>query len=469
MGRACNQDHWRRTFCRNYTLNLIDMDLKGVNGIKKINLRKGIFAVCGLNGAGKSTVLSFLKDIIGIELNKQDEYKIKGESAEANFKVNGNDFNCFNADGNRLKDKFSEFSATYLDYNSSTSTLKFLEQDNLDELLAQFEEEVYDEKLLRDLSSIVRKQYDFCSATVIEEEEVKIPYFKVVSDDVSYNSLSMGLGEHNIMYLFWTIEKMPKNSLVMLEEPETFLSIHSQASFMDYLAKKADENGIVFIISTHSPYILRQIPKENICILSRYRQSVAATIPTDENKALRVLGLQLPTKGLFIVEDEVGELFLKELLARYEDHILNDYIIENVHGDGEIVTRLKYKTSPKSKYQMIGVFDGDMLGKLDSVLPEFKSRYLFLPVSRAAEVEFQECIASNLEDFSESISKRVDEVVEILSQISGKDHHDCFIDLCNYLHMDKPIVFNKIFDIWCRDAGNQEKIAAFIEEVKSMA
>ena len=42
------------------------VELNGLNNLQEISFSKGITAICGLNGAGKSTIIAAVKDLLGL-------------------------------------------------------------------------------------------------------------------------------------------------------------------------------------------------------------------------------------------------------------------------------------------------------------------------------------------------------------------------------------------------------------------
>lgn len=84
MRSAKVQDYWRKAYKREYKNSILTLDLKGLNNLAEIELSKGVVAFCGLNGAGKSTIISAIKDLVGLSLTSQDvrrvnEHKIEGD------------------------------------------------------------------------------------------------------------------------------------------------------------------------------------------------------------------------------------------------------------------------------------------------------------------------------------------------------------------------------------------------------
>ena len=62
---------------------------------------------------------------------------------------------------------------------------------------------------------------------------------------------------------------MDKDTLLIIEEPETFISITSQTHFANYLGEQMAKKGVKVILTTHSPYILENIRNNNVRIVSR--------------------------------------------------------------------------------------------------------------------------------------------------------------------------------------------------------
>jgi len=156
-----------------------EIDFKGIYGLEKVNIRKGIYAICGLNGAGKSTVISFLKDIIGIELNEFDKKKIANNIVES--KVGKfSDRLVVNIDGKRLKDCVGRDKlGNYIDYKGAEKVLGLLSQDNIEEFLEQFDENELGKEHVDELSYLVGKSYEEIKITIIEDDDISILYYKV--------------------------------------------------------------------------------------------------------------------------------------------------------------------------------------------------------------------------------------------------------------------------------------------------
>jgi predicted ATPase len=465
--RAKVDDHWNTLYKRNYDHFLENVNLNGVGGIEEVIFKNGIFAICGLNGAGKSTIISALKDLLGIKINSHDIKKINGKDVEAQITINGNSFTLKNSDEFRFIDKANGSDLiNYLDYKQSMTVLDFLQQDHLDELLEQFDENVYNNKILVEINYIVGKQYDHIVLVEIDDGEQIIPYFNVRVGDLEYNSLSMGIGEHFLFYIYWVFSKLEKNSILLIEEPETFISINSQNTLMNFIAKKTSELGLNIILATHSPYIIKNIRKENICIVSRYFNTVSITSPSQAKESLFLLGLDIPKRGCMFVEDYLAELFLKTIVSSNYCFLLNEFNIEKLNGESEITKRLEFPNSINFSYKIIGVYDGDMKSKMtDKIKKDVNWGYCYLPTDDAIEVVFRKCLRENLDRVCSSIHVKREDMIRVLSSIDGEEHHDWFSRLCTNLGKDIVVVVNVIYHIWEENQNNKILVQTFLEDL----
>ncbi|MDB5055556.1 MAG: hypothetical protein JWM44_3606 [Bacilli bacterium] len=469
MRSAKAKDYWKETFLRNYDYTINNINLNGVGGINKVEFNNGIFAICGLNGAGKSTIISSLKDILGLKTNHQDTKKVNGIILDAEMINKGIALSVSNKGNSRFLDLIDNKEVIYyLDYKQSIDILEYLEQDNLDELLEQFDESLYTSEMLIDINYIVGKEYDEIKVIEVEDGEKTIPYFKVRIHDLEYDSLAMGIGEHILFYIYWVFNRIKESGIVLIEEPETFISINSQNKLMDFVAKKSSKVGITVIVATHSPYIIKSIKKENVCIVSRYSKYVSVIKPSIEKDSLFTLGLEIPKRGCIFVEDNVSELFLKTLISKNCDHILREYNIEKVNGESAITERLRFPSSEKFTFKIIGIYDGDMKNNIDKTRDKINWDYCFLPTTDAVEIVYKTCLKQNLAKFVELTRISEDKIVHVLSMIDGDDHHDWLLNFSRLLGMDVMLVIEKLYEIWEEDETNRSDLDSFIQILLAM-
>lgn len=440
MRSARAQDYWRTVYQRSYSGKFLEFDLNGLNNIGKVSVPNGVFAICGLNGAGKSTIISAIKDILGIPLSDYDLHRLGDKTVNAVFENKGTEIPCANISGQRLTDQGWDLDKIhFLDCARNSAIQDFLiSQPDLEELLDQFEEYEFTPEEVAELNSIVGKSYDSCGVRLLEEvvDYESIPYYRVSVGGVDYDSRGMGSGEHFLAYLFGSIKSIEKGSILIVEEPETYVSISSQERFLNYLAKQIAEKGITVILTTHSPYILKQIRNENIRMVSRVNNMVDISVPGDAFSAEDILGMRSTNKGTFFVEDRVAADFLSVCLEDCAPIILREYTIDIVGGEAEISNRLKFPHSEKIKYNFVGIYDGDMRNKLDKAGLFWK--YCFLPGEKPLEMLFQHFAEqqAGMEWLSSFLNVSQSTIFAYIGSLTGTDYHDWFEELRKLLGTD---------------------------------
>ena len=316
------------------------------------------------------------------------------------------------------------------------------------------------------MNHIVGKIYDSCGVRMLDEVDKhgNVPYFKVSVSGTDYDSRSMGTGEHFLLYLFWSIKSLNEGRILSVEEPETYVSITSQERLLDYLAMQIAKNGITVILTTHSPYILKEIRNENIRMVSRMGNVVNVSTPGEFISAEDILGMRSANKGTLFVEDRVAGDFLTVCLEDCAPSLLREYTIDVVGGEAEITSRLKFPRSDKIKYNFVGVYDGDMRTKLDDT--GLCWRYCFLPGTEPIEIEFQRFAEqqSGFKKLSSVLNVDQDSMFAYIASLTGTDYHDWFEDLRKLLAIDgKSLV--RAFYLSMKDDCFDTNV--FVEELKT--
>lgn len=453
MRSAKVQDYWRTAYKRNYKNSLLKINLNDLNNLCEIELSKGLVAICGLNGAGKSAIISALKDVVGLPLSTQDRHRIGKHQIECTALVNDCEIFCKNIDNERLLDK--DLDRTFIKYVDCTlSTIAqdyMIEQTNFEEFLEQYDNYEVSKKELEDINYLVGKTYSYCSIIEIDDiddDETKLPFFQVKVDGIQYDSRNMGNGEHFLLYLFWCIKSLNRDTILIVEEPETFISISSQIHFADYIGKIMVENGVNIILTTHSPYILKNIKNENIKVVSRVGKTVSIMSPNGEFTVEKALGIKQSYLGTFFVEDKVASDLLTVILEDKAPWLLQQYAIDVVDGESAISERLRFPKSKNIYYKFIGIYDGDMRNHLGNT-SKFNCKYCFLPGEHAVEEIFRVYVGdtNKLDRLCVALGKEKDKVIALLAIIDGLDYHDWFLEFCKHMHLDTHTMVSVFYNV----------------------
>lgn len=469
MRTAKVRDYWNTAYKRSYGDNFVEIDLNGLNELHRIQIANGITAICGLNGAGKSTIISAIKAMIGLPLSRQDCQRLQKSAVSGTASMQRKEITCSSKEGERLIDiGWNMDRVVYIDCAANTSVQDYMiGQANLDELLVQYEEYSLEPNEIEMLSYLVGKQYKSCEIwelVDVEGEDVTLPYFRVSIDGETYDSRSMGNGEHFLLFLFWCINRSEKDTLLLIEEPETYISIKSQIAFSNYLGMQMAQKGIKVILTTHSPYILNNIKNENVRIVSRVGNNTTIITPDENLPAESVLGLSGEYVGTFFVEDRVAFDLLAVILEDKAPYLLKKYTIDIAEGgETAISDRLHFPKSEKIRYDFVGVYDGDMRTRLNT--DDLQWKWCFLPGDSATEEAFRRFShnSDTISKLSSYLNKNEDHIITILSTIDGSDCHDWFEEFRKRLSVDGRTLVAAFYQVAMKD---DETIDQFITELQ---
>jgi predicted ATPase len=112
---------------------------------------------------------------------------------------------------------------------------------------------------LQRLSEIIGKNYSRAGLSVTDAD-ARRPVPVVVEANVRYSGFHQGAGEIAAAELLAV--DYPKYGLILIDEVETSLHPRAQRRLMRDLARVARDRELQIILTTHSPYVLRELPPE---------------------------------------------------------------------------------------------------------------------------------------------------------------------------------------------------------------
>ncbi len=128
--------------------------------------------------------------------------------------------------------------------------------------------------------------------------------------------------------------------------------------------------------------------------------------------------------------------------------------IEQRGGDGEVINALKPLVGMAAPLKFIGMFDGDLRGKIPRLI---EANSTFLPSDEAIEATFRKMVEKAPEELETLTGTK--NLAAIVGLLEGKDHHDWYEELGRELGLSRDQLFSHMFTIWIRRDEN-EKLAA---------
>lgn len=481
MRSAEVNDYWRkvykdpRRYC-NYIKEVSFSD--SINKKFSIELSPGITTICGLNGAGKSSFIASIKELLGLSVPSIISKKKFKDQVSAKIVINRTDYDI-TTENNAVSCGLSSELCKYIDSDLAIAALKFWDQQNIEELLDGLPDNQFSPDQINTISSLVGKKYTDCISYDLGEEiedgedYIKQTYtpvfFKVKTQNIEYDSTGMGIGEHFILYIYYILETIKDNSILIIEEPESYISVLSQHRLVDYIAKIISEKKISVIMTTHSPHILKRISADHVRIISNRAGNTTIFIPQNIEEAKQHLGIEYHKSdsniATLFVEDNIARMFVSRLLKEECPFLENIVDVIYVGGHTKITARLSFDDSKYMSHRLVGIYDDDVKEKEDFKSEELKWPYLFLPVEDCVEKEIMNFLS---EEHSETtlcskLGIQCSTFAAVLSKREGEDLHDWFMDICNDLKIQYETFIKEFYVLW--KGTHEEAISSFVADL----
>lgn len=465
MRSARADDHWRRVYDHSYQSSILDLEYQAVQGLGSGNLAfgGGITAICGGNGVGKTTVLLALLGILKpseILSSRSRSLRLSGNHLSANILDRGQQilrtFNLMTGEVDPVN-TLAEVQWVDFAYQCPKMMTYFGQTTNLDEFLETVEPQQSDSAELEVASYLVGKEYTSRSTYELEDvdpEQNPLPYFRVSDGGAEYGTETMGLGELSIHYMMWLLKRAARDSIMLIEEPETYLAPRSQQALLNILAEYSARMGIWVVLTTHSPTLLNRIPVGHVKFLARVNNLLKVTSPTAHSDYFPALGMPILRKGVLLVEDRASRQFATEWIGHHNPRLLQEFEIKDASGVDPIRKALQIFPKLDGWFKIVGLFDGDQRGKLND---ELAWPYTFLPGDLDPETQLRQAASQEPTRLSAELGRSEDRVYTALGTLQGQDHHDWFEELARYTAVSYNELMRALFRTWVSDPVNAQR------------
>lgn len=177
-----------------------------------------------------------------------------------------------------------------------------------------------------------------------------------------YSEAFAGSGEVAIVKLITEINEAPDYSLILLDEPEVSLHPGAQHRLKLYLLEQIKRKKHQIILSTHSPTLIEDLPKEAIKVFYQNPSSGRFKIDQDRTykEAFYHIELPNPEKTEIIVEDNLSKKILEAVIQSLGQGAVSTIEVKFFPGGSSIIKTdfLRVYSQNENTTRFI-VFDGD--------------------------------------------------------------------------------------------------------------
>lgn len=426
-------------------------------GSGELSFDSPLSVLCGTNGAGKTTLLRCLWAVLDpnhVAGTPGTIRKLRGGKATLELWRHGKSmaFHSVFTEEEVAGDAEHEIPIVHIDAAGEVlwqvdTYDKYPGLENYTEGLGHYE---LDAGELETVRFLARRNYDSVAVYESEFQDRSFPFFSVSYADGVYDSRTMGTGELAALFLWWALKRAEKNSILLVEEPESFLSPISQAAFCAVLTAHILTSKSIAVISSHSTAVIDAVSRESLQFLARDGTGV---VVHGSPRAIELsnLGIKFSADAILLVEDQAAAELAKFVISKFDSQLSHrvDFIVLN--GEATITSALQAMPSSK-RVKVLGLYDGDMRGK--PVNAGLADRTLYLPGEQSIESILRSMIGANpapIAAFSDNTR-----IIQIMGALEGQEDHDWYEEFCRELGLTKQQVFPPLLSQWITIEGNED-------------
>jgi energy-coupling factor transporter ATP-binding protein EcfA2 len=300
---------------------------------------------------------------------------------------------------------------------------------------------------LKTLRAILGRSYESFQWREFNPGRAPVPVFEAEVDGRTISNATMSSGELWVHWILWAFRVTPAPAVMLVDEPEAFLSPPGQAALFHELARLTLANGLQTIIATHSTTIIREAPPATIRLLVPGADGARVLTPDSPTDALSLLGHEVGISAVVVVEDAVAAVVVREVLASFAPDVAARAEVIAAGGEGE-AKKLGRAFRASDRLRMCVVLDGDQRNAPAGRKTEAGMPLVYLP-GDAPEPELFAPIQADPELLARQAGRTSTAVRLALNACQFEDHHRWFAVAAGKLLIDEPVLVDHVVRIWC--------------------
>lgn len=214
----------------------------------------------------------------------------------------------------------------------------------------------FDKEKVKRLSEVMGREYDGARMARTDLDNNR-PIPVITKKDTNYSGFHQGSGETTIVELLQA--DLPKYGLVLIDEIESSLHPRAQRRLIADLAEVCRQREVQIILTTHSPYVLEELPLEARMYILESQGVKRVVNGISPQFAMTKMDDKFHPECDLYVEDVAAKVMLAELLAKHGMEVFNrcDIVpcgaVSVCHALGQMVVNQRF-TRPSCVF-----IDGD--------------------------------------------------------------------------------------------------------------
>lgn len=450
------------------------LEIKGLRGWtgNRIDFRFPIVAICGENGAGKSTILqsaaASYSSVNGRGWYASDFFpdtaweKIEDASIVASITegVGASISTSVRKPGTRWRGnpERRQRHVEYIDLSRIQPVSARFGYSRLSKgAVTEVDAENFEVARVARLSAIMGRNYDGAKMALTNaDDKRRVPVITIPGASIS--GFHQGAGELT-MAEFLQIDP-PKYSLVLIDEVETSLHPRAQRRLIRDLADLCRQRELQIILTTHSPYILEELPPEARGYIMQPEGKKQVILGVSPEFAMTRMDEEIHPELDVYVEDTRAESMLREILIQYAPNVVSRIMLIPYGAAGVGRALGQMVSQNRFKRPSLVFLDGDQ---------EIAPGCLLLPGEDAPErVVFEGLSAINWANLYHRLGRNFSEVADACSQaMTQPEHHDWIGGAASKLLISGDVLWQAMCFEWAANQLGAERAALIVDAVAS--
>ncbi|MBO2465049.1 ATP-dependent nuclease [Actinomadura violacea] len=338
------------------------------------------------------------------------------------------------------------------------------------------ERSTLDQASLKQLGYLLGRDYERAAFAELGREDGvtgRWRYYELTHRGRTYGPANMSMGELVAFSIIMALKALRPGHVLLLDEPENFLSPRARARLADILIETAATKSKVvsLVVASHSAELVERFPSPYLRLLGR---NPVAGITIEEishtTPALERLGLRPKPKVLTVVEDVLASAMLAALLALTAPELSTVVRIVQVGGDGNVPKFVGPLQSCGFGLEVLGVLDGDSREKVANGTLQFPAgRVAFLPGQVPPDALLMNILSEASSEVAHHLGVEVDAVSRALVSAEGLDHHDRLAAVADAVGLPIGHVTQTIIRALANRDQERAQITELISVIRSLA
>ncbi len=334
-------------------------NIKHINNLEfTLPTDSGVYVLTGSNGSGKTTLMICLlrigwyrafQDLFKTGNGRVDSYagtiKYTVDQASVTYRHAGMRWPPQPRTNSNL---FSQFGYPQVRFLPATGNRLFIQDENINPT----DFRTVENSLKTDLNHILETS-KFDNLRYVQTASTRGPgsgsqrwkrAFVIKKGNNYYSEKNFSLGEILVLNTLILIQDVTDSSLLLIDELEMALHPRVQVRLLRYLTEKAIEKNLTIILSTHSSSLIKSAKKLIYLDNTNGSGNISVNMNCYPAIVLKDIAIEedIQPDYVFIVEDEMAEMLLKEIIKHYaqteSDRLIPIYKVIPIGGYPQILS-----------------------------------------------------------------------------------------------------------------------------------